>query len=196
MPQAGLADGQVLNYEYDDHVSDFSRDEGLLVCPVMGPVGTAPKILRVHSPFGFRKIRFSARKRGTPPVFPAIGRDTPSGDVFLQGNLSFSLPWLGGDQGQLDYACAAEYTYAQAAVRGSEDNFQTGRHPYRTDLVNLAVIGLAGGAANVALQGGWCTPTGPRSAQAKLGEIDFQSGEYKYLDTTVSKLFSSVDLIL
>ena len=115
MPAVGGKDAidiQSEMYESGQNSSSYNRDEGLLVLPVMGPVGTPPKRIRVHAPIGYRTVRWAYKKRATPPFIPSMA-DTPSGDIFLGGDVVMNTPDLGGSQNQLDFSAAGEYSYVQ-----------------------------------------------------------------------------------
>jgi len=178
--------------------------------PVMGgSVVTAPKIIRVHSPVGMRCVDFSYRKRGTPPVFPTIGIDTPTridgktGDRFVSGDLSI-VNDIGGAEDSVDWSVAGTYYYAQSDVRGSGSNFQCGRHPYKTvrlDSSVLAAIGASGGAAAafaataIDVKSFTSLPSGLKASSAS--SIDFSDPNYKYADQTeLASAFGSESLII
>ncbi len=108
--------------------SSYSRDEGLLVIPVMGPAGTFPKVVRVHAPYGTREAEFDYVREGAPPVFPAQA-DTGSGDVILSGRVTFPVPQERGSK--LVFGARGSYTFVQAAVlRGPDDPYQFDRYPF------------------------------------------------------------------
>ena len=217
MPGPLKSDHQSASYDGEVNASSYSYDKGLLVIPVMGPDGTPPKVIRVHAPVGYRKVQWSYKKRATPPIMPSMS-DTPSGDLFLTGDLSLPVPALGGAQNQLDYVAAGEYTYVQnvsgSGARIAEYSapssvsqvsamrkFQTGRHPYFTPSLAAAIL-AAGGVQQQnqqTLQGWPDMDQGALrkvSANALVGDIDFNKESYSYYDTTISSLFFSDSLIL
>lgn len=145
-------DAQSSLYNSNNGGSSYTREEGLLVMPVMGVPGTPPRIVRVHAPYGTREVRFAYSKRGTPPIFPSLGVNTPTDpitgnqDIFLSGSLTASTPTIGGNEDQLDYAVTGHYTYIQSNLRGPNDNYQTGQIPYQTNTFNANVIATIQGA--------------------------------------------------
>lgn len=137
MPAEGVLDNQSPNYDEDMLVSHYERKDGWLVLPVMRANAPA-KRLRMHGPVGYKAVRFRYVKRGSPPIFPMVAIDTPSGDKFLEGAVTVSRPKLGGNDDQLDYAVAGQYEYMQSSVRGSGDDFETGSKPYETSILDAA----------------------------------------------------------
>lgn len=107
----GRQDAQAGCYEDSQQSSHYSRDLGLLVLPVAGPDGSAPRVIKTHAVVGYRTVDFDYKKRGTPPMFPTM-QDTPSGDSILAGDLSFAMT-VGGQQQQYGYAVKGQYGYVQ-----------------------------------------------------------------------------------
>ena len=132
-----LYDFQPHRYSTSKGESSYSHDTGILVIPVMGPVGTAPVTVRTHAPIGFRTYTFEHVKDGTPPILPAMA-NTPSGDIFLGGAIGFPTPTQNIDN-TLRFGQHGEYTYVQAEVRGSTSVFPIDRHPMPTMIDSLGV---------------------------------------------------------
>jgi hypothetical protein len=213
MPANNIPDSQSNRYDSDFLVNNYSRMEGLLALPVMGlnedGSPKQPKIIRVHSPVGIRHVRFAYKKRGSPPVFPRLGVDTPSrtggkvGDRFLGGDLAMANS-VGGNENQIDWSVSGEYTYAQVDVRGSGDNFQCGRRPYKNALLDAtmanAAVAIAGGLGLAGIQivdkNSFANPpVGTRAADAS--GIDFTNPDYAYFDyTELASAFESGSLII
>jgi hypothetical protein len=216
-PDAGSA-----RYDADYNVATYSRDDGLLVCPVMGPPGTPPKIIRTHAGVGFRTQQWGSRKRGAPAPFPAM-QDTPSGDTFLGGDLVISAPEVGGNEDQFDYVTTGAYHFVQTvsdsqatypgSFRTTDDKFQTGRKPYQTNLVAAQIIALTGGGVLMNFKPsdpesvppffdpyaqaaqGWPAPVGNLSADAD--KVDLTDPSTVFYDSTIpGDKFASGDLIL
>lgn len=124
--------------------SQYSRDEGVLVIPVMGPAGTAPALIRVHAPLGFRTVDFEYQRVSQPPVFPAQA-DTNSGDVILGSKLVLPAP-IESEQ-NLVFACRGQYEFVQYDVlRGPDDPYPIDRHPFPTLVDALGQLKNNGGA--------------------------------------------------
>lgn len=123
-----MVDFQVRNYLRSTCQSEFRREEGLLVIPVMGPEGTAPVTVRVHAPIGYRVSEFEYAKKRSPPVFPAQA-DTASGDKILTSDLVFPAP-TADNVGILRYGVRGRYTFVQGTVRGTESKYQYDGHPF------------------------------------------------------------------
>ena len=132
-----LYDFQAHRYRTSKGESTYSRDDGILVIPVMGPDGTAPVTVKTHASIGFRVYTFEQVKDGTPPLLPAMA-DTPSGDVFLGSTISFPTPGQ-NMKNDLRFGQRGEYTYLQAEVRGSTSVFPIDRHPMPTMIDSLGL---------------------------------------------------------
>lgn len=119
--------------------SQYRRDEGILVVPVMGPAGTAPAKFRVHAPVGYRTFEFEYAKDNTPPLYPAMA-DTDSGDTFLGAELGFPTPRI-NDGGWLTFGVEGRYTFVQPeGGRSTEDSFPIDRYPFVTSLDALHTL--------------------------------------------------------
>lgn len=116
-------------------VSKYDRSLGLLVIPVMGPVGTPPVVVRVHAPVGMRTADFAYTKTGTPPVIPAPV-DTPSGDTILSSSLNIVVARITpDDQNRMLYSISGSYLYVQPdGGRGETSQFPIDKHPFFTPL--------------------------------------------------------------
>ncbi len=123
------------NFSIDN---SYTYDAGSIVLPVAGPDGTAPRVIKTHASIGYRKAKWDANKSKTPPWFPEIAVNTPSGDVFLSGTLDIPLPLLRSDQSQYIYKVAGEYTYVQpGAPRDSSNVWNTGAYPFKPALMEM-----------------------------------------------------------
>lgn len=136
---ADKLDVQFNKYRDASVASSFSRDEGLLVIPVMGPAGTAPAVVRTHAPYGTRNTEFTFDKQSTPPLFPAIA-DTVSGDVMLGAVLVTPAP-ITDQQNNLVYRVRGSYHYVQPlGGRGQGDNFPIDAYPFPTRIDTLGEL--------------------------------------------------------
>lgn len=134
-------DLQSSQYRKSVVVSRYSRDEGLLTIPVMGPAGTAPVVSRVHAPIGYRHVDFDLARDGAPPVFPAQA-DTTSGDVILSSDLAFPAPM--GVGAMLVFACRGRYEFVQPGEpRGTESLYPFDRHPFPSMVDALGLVDRA-----------------------------------------------------
>lgn len=106
------AEGQKYVTEETSSDDEYIRNEGYLVLPVAGPVGTPPKVVRLHAPFGIRKHHFKVAKEVVPPIMPAIG-DTQSGDMFLGAGFSVTATMAGSQQAYA-FGGSGTYSYVQA----------------------------------------------------------------------------------
>jgi len=198
-------DSQIESYRKATNESKYSRDEGLLVLPVMGPAGTPPTVLRMHGGVGFRKVRWEAEKLGAPPLIPAF--TSTSNDTIMFSDLYLSTPKVSGSQVQYLYEAHGEYTFVQNVTRGVDSNFQTGNMPYQTQRMNnfifnasngISVLSNFGGpmtwSAPISVITGFPDPTGPVSAEG--ASINISNPNYMYLDSTISGIqFFSEELI-
>lgn len=125
--------------------SKYTRNEGLLVIPVMGPAGTPPALVRTHAPYGLRQSEFEAVKSGTPPLFPAPV-DTGSGDVLLNATLLIPAPT--GDQSGLPvFGIRGNYLFVQPlGGRTNGDNF-------KFDQLPVPVAGMIPGTYDIQVNG-------------------------------------------
>lgn len=131
--RAKLLDRDAHRYMHSSGESKFVRDEGLLVLPVMGPSGTAPRVMRVHAPFGVRSSVYDGAATGRPPLLPAPG-DTGDGDTLMTSSYTFPIPRPNED-GSAIFGVRAEHTYVQPdGGRGAEDTFPMDKHPFPTIL--------------------------------------------------------------
>lgn len=210
----GYPDAQSDRYDFYTSTHSYSYESGNLVLPVMGPDGTPPHVVKVHAAFGGRTSVSKSRKRGNPPIFPALGVDTPSGDTFLSGNLAFATMPSGSNASQLDYAVESHNEYVQGvqpgtmnAVRGEGDVFQTGRIPFETDSLNAAIIigELIGGniledqtpnAPDNIPTGIWLDPLSTGPVGAEFSNLNVQNVNRLYYDSAFSAALQSTNLIL
>lgn len=136
---SAAADQKDLQYHYylgTSALSKYSRTQGLLVIPVMGPTGTAPAVVRVSAPYGMREVEFEYRKQGSPPLFPAPA-DTTTGDVLLTADQEFPAP-IPSPQGGLVYGVRGTHTYVQPlGGRAQGDTFPIDAHPIVTRVDTL-----------------------------------------------------------
>lgn len=127
-------------YLQSEGASQFIRDEGLFVMPVIGPEGSAPVVIRTHAPIGYRRGTYKAVKSKGPPLFPAQA-DTLSGDIILNSSISFPTPQEGLNM-DLVYGVDCDYWYCQALPRGTEDSFPINSHAFASLVDALGVIPL------------------------------------------------------
>jgi hypothetical protein len=136
MAQPDIVDLQYHNYQKSGIVSQYVRENGLLVIPVMGPTGTAPVVVRVSAGYGFREASFEYIKKGTPPLFPSP-ENTPSGDVLLSAELQFPSP-VPSPEGGLMYGVKGSYSYVQPSDgRAAGGKFPIDAHPFMTYIDTL-----------------------------------------------------------
>lgn len=137
--RAKLLDAHAHRYAASGGLSKYSRDLGLLVVPVMGAVGTAPVIGRVHAPIGYRTSSYEAVANGRPPILPAMA-NTDSGDKLLTADVVFGLPQV-SDDGTAMFAAMTEYIYVQPlGGRGPEDTFPMDKHPFPTIIDSMELL--------------------------------------------------------
>ncbi len=128
-----LIDREAHKYHKSKLLSSYERDTGLIAIPVMGAVGTAPVITRVHAPMGTRRVEFEYIRSGAPPVFPAPA-DTNTSDTFVSSSLVFPAPTE--TNGNLIFGVRGTYLFIQPDDgRGTESLFPVDAHPFPT-LVN------------------------------------------------------------
>lgn len=117
---------------YDRFTADheYSYDSGLIVMPTCGST-PGHKVIRLHGGVGFRKVAWDAKRRGEPPVIPAMA-DT-LGDTFLGGTITPSLPLPNTQTATYNWSVTGHYTYVQHAPRiAGERGYATGSFPFVT----------------------------------------------------------------
>jgi len=123
-------------YRKSTIASKYTRDEGLLVIPVMGPAGTAPTIVRVHAAYGTREVGFDYIKQGSPPLIPSL-TDTNSGDILLRTELTIPAPII-DQQNNLVYQTVGGYTFVQPLGGRTQNSvFPIDAHPFATKIDTL-----------------------------------------------------------
>lgn len=148
-------------------ISEYSRMEGLLAIPVLGPATTGPVIVRVHAPYGFREVNFEYAKEGSPPLMPApadiktgYSSEQETNDYIASSLIELPAPVVSGS-GKLIFGARGTYLYIQnGEPRGTESNFGIDGHPFPTPVdflgqidPNYAPVGTQGSP------GTWNIPT-------------------------------------
>jgi hypothetical protein len=137
LSKPAIVDLQMHRYRHGGAQSNYIRDEGLLVMPIMGPSNAAPKVLRVHAPYAIRESDFEYIKVGAPPVFPAQG-DTQSGDTMLTSSLTFPAPTT-DPGGYTTYGVRGSYIFVQpGSGRGPDSDYPIDLHPFPTSSMFLS----------------------------------------------------------
>jgi hypothetical protein len=114
-------------------VHTYDRDEGLLMLPVAGePVDGDPpvEIVRVHAPLGARRVEFTAKKLGTPPVVPHPEYLGDSNDVLAGDSVVVSQPSPVLNGTGYRWTVSGVYTYYQLDARTPSDGYPTGYYPF------------------------------------------------------------------
>lgn len=99
----------------DGTTSDYCLHEGLLEIPVMGPVGTAPVVVRTHAAYTTRKADFRMVRNKRPPVIPTPGdtlakSSSVKGDIYLGGHIKLNSPTK-DSEGYLVYTVSGTYNF-------------------------------------------------------------------------------------
>lgn len=100
-------DLQAVGYEQDGTISSYTIDDGLVIIPIQGPIGTSPVVARIHAPFTTRTTSGSAVKKNAPPLIPAPA-NTATGHIFIGGSIDLPAPNVTGTPQQL---YGVKYTY-------------------------------------------------------------------------------------
>lgn len=207
----GRKDGQTNFFEANDASSFYERDEGILVLPIAGPPGTAAAIIQVHAPYGIRRVKWEAAKRGVPPPIPTP-KDTASGDKILSSSIIVHQPRPEVSQSKLGFAMEGEYVYVQGVMaasgkpRGNKDFYQSGSLSYTTPLLyansylDIGMSGILGGVLGalspeqktVVIQNTIAQQTDQIINAVSGGD---NSGDYTYNFTTISPVFFNDELI-
>ncbi len=171
-----IVDKQRDNYRHASIKSSYTSDDGILVIPVMGPVGTPPVMARVHAPIGYRTTEYHASKQGSPPVYPAQ-YDTPSGDIMLSSSVEIPGP-VEDSQGKLVFGVRTVYNFVQgleyledgtlyrSGPRKTEDWFPLDKLPFLSMTDTLGAVDRQASGEN---QGGYNTWNAPLVDSRVLG---------------------------
>lgn len=104
-----LDEAQHRFYEQAGTENEYTIEPGVMLLPVAG-TSEAPVIVRVHSPYRRRTVRYTAKKSTTPPVLPCPTDAGPF--TFLGGTLSAPFPSLNTD-GRAEWAVSTEFEYVE-----------------------------------------------------------------------------------
>lgn len=128
-------DLQMGQYRESTLTSQYKHHRGILLCPVMGPAGTAPGKIRTHAGYGVREVDFAYTKEGTPPMIPAPV-NTTSGDVIVGETLTIDVARPApNDASRMLYSIQGQYLFVQPnGGRGATDTFPLDKHPFYTPL--------------------------------------------------------------
>lgn len=178
MAESWTLDPQGANYDPQSGQKNlYAQDSGLRVISVAGPVGTPPRVVRLHSGFGTRTVEWYAGKQAEPPLIPSMG-NTITGDTFLAGDIQFLGPYMNTSQNSCDYRVKGSYFYVQAgAGRSASDGgnrFQTGSPAYNFSIIQGMTVVDQGQSA--ALSKGTPNPGKPTTVISTLRNFDFGGG--------------------
>jgi hypothetical protein len=130
----GLTGASTIEYAIEiGHMSN----EGVVVLPVAGPVGTPASVVRMHSQIEYRSIVWSAARMGGVPKVPswkAFIAANNTNVVFLGGVRTAQIPsplvvghwWI----------LAGKYDYSLIVPEGLESAFKLGKMPWETQGVD------------------------------------------------------------
>jgi len=183
---------QYINYSNDN---SYSYNAGMLVLPVAGPDGSAPRIIKTHASIGMRKMEFSTSKSGAPPWVPAIATNTQSGDIFLGGTINAPLPEISSNQSEMIYAMHGSYMFVQpGAPRGVNDVFDTSEYPFQLPLISFmsAFDTLANNSSNGSVQ--WAADDDTNQS-IESNEPNWDDASYTWRDMSIPGFFMSADLL-
>lgn len=177
-PTAPLDDSlQAGNYEYYTQENNYSSEQGLLV---MGCADGSPVVVRTVKPYGTRVQTWSARKRRTPPVFPAPAPDTAD-STLLNKTYSIPLPTpIAGPTPAWTFEMSGQNVYLERVPTDETTGFPAGKLPFTFPILGQAAQAGMLGAGLGALAGGL----------GFLGPLilkpDFATGNYSWPFTSIS----------
>lgn len=122
----------MMTYSHDESgaESDYAFHEGLRAIPVMGPVGTPPVVVRVHSPYTTRTSDWRYSKGGSPPLVPSPG-DTASGHTFMGGSMALAAPGgASGSDGALMFHAKGSYDFVLPQHATVDGKIYFDAHPW------------------------------------------------------------------
>ncbi len=137
--------------------NDYQEDLGIRILPSSGPVGTPPRIVRVHGGFAVRIVRWTAERVGAWPLPPSASTGDP-GQVLMWRSRRPLSPLM-GPNGQKIYRVAGTYIFALADVLTETDRLNVGTLGWSADPPEY----LEGIYDSIQLQGvvGTATPAVP-----------------------------------
>lgn len=123
-------------FEYAVEIS-HAYNEGLVVLPVAGPLGTPASVVRINAPIEYRSIAWSAARLGGAPRVPSWKAFiNPSNNnlnlIFLGGQRTADIPTPTGNSQQRWIIIAGQYTYGLVNPEGLDSVFQLGKMPWET----------------------------------------------------------------
>ncbi len=126
---ANRVEGQhVAGYDRSEQDHSYEYDSGVVVLPIARRT-TGHRIIRLHGGVGKRIVRWDSARRGNPPIVPTMA-DT-SGDTFIHGSITPSLPAPSDDARGYDWRVRGEYVFVQNVPRISGTHaFPVGQHPF------------------------------------------------------------------
>jgi hypothetical protein len=129
------------SYRKYDIAQDYQYDSGLVLMPVAGRTA-AHRLIRLHGGVGVRKVDFTARRSGKPPIVPSMA--DVGDDTFLSGGITTHTVQPNPMTGGYDWTVEGSYTYAQGKPRiaGTNTVYASGV-PYPTE-VDVSASSLAG----------------------------------------------------
>lgn len=126
----GLSGASTIEYAIE---IGHSCNEGVVVLPVAGPVGTPASVVRMHGQIEYRSIVWSAARMGGCPRVPswkAFIAANNTNVVFLGGIRTASVPsplvighW---------FILAGKYDYSLIVPEGLESAFKLGKMPWES----------------------------------------------------------------
>ncbi len=115
---------------YDEFaiVTDYFSEQGLIMCPVMGPPGTPVEIMRVHSGYSTKRVDWKASRLGAKPDLPAPETGT-SNETLVCQHIRPQAP--GVDANGMNYhSVSGTYEYFVTEGYSSEDPLVCGTTPF------------------------------------------------------------------
>lgn len=126
----GLTGASTIEYAVE---INHSSNEGVVVLPVAGPIGTPASVVRRHAPMEHRSVLWSAARQGGVPKVPSWDAYYVANNrnvIFLGGVRTADVPsplavghW---------FLMAGRYDYAIVVAEGLASNFQLGKMPWET----------------------------------------------------------------
>lgn len=115
------------NYRQYDLDGRYETDNGLLIVPVGGPVGTPPVLMRMHAGYTTRNVAWTIERMGAKPVLPSVSTGN-SNEILAYRSVTVAAPLLGTNN-QV-YRASGLYTYYEAATLLGDSPAATGGVPF------------------------------------------------------------------
>lgn len=181
------------DYTGPTQTHEYEYDSGLIPVPVAGPLdgddNPVTRIVKVHSGFGVRRVRWAVGRSNRPPIIPAM-KDELTNDRLISAVVAPELPQPDVQRGGWIFSVQGVYEYVQTVPRiAGKHTLPTGRYPYQVNPNQSIAAAVAGGISG--LTGVTDFSTGIEVAGGAL--VNHQSDDYFWPFTAIPAQCSTDD---